>query len=410
MTQHYRSISLGYFLAVVSCTCYFLITKTYSKFLPETVLIDYFLLHNVLSQLQVLLSHLFLNSNQEAFVSLLQKKRHREFLMLIKKILPMYFLSFLVCILLFNFFLCTKLSLNYTVNVCFFSISCVVFYVMAFSWVAQNRTDNWFKMFILQNLLLLILVFLFLKNIQSVDTIILLLGLSYFISGTLFYSNIKRTLKIVKIVLHRRSRATTWNINVHNLYWDVGLFILNAPSVFLPFFISSNDLLIFLATFRLYDISRLIPERYIDSHQGLIMQTFGMGSQGKTLFYNVRKTHFVLTLCCFIGLCCCGKLFLHFWIGMDLDHKLFFVLAIFSLLSNLKEFICYFFFYLSNSFCRHLAKITWIEVFTLGSGLILFNPKTTYHCYLVYIFCTSISFLLFYKYSLTVMRKLSKVE
>ena len=72
--MHYNpNVFWGYFSTIVSCLCYFLVTSLYSRALPEIALTDYFLFYNALSQIQILLSHLFLNSNQAMFITLLQQ-------------------------------------------------------------------------------------------------------------------------------------------------------------------------------------------------------------------------------------------------------------------------------------------------------------------------------------------------
>jgi len=388
----------GYFSTIVSCSCYFLVTSIYSRTLSDIVLTDYFLFYNAFSQIQILLSHLFLNSNQSIFISWIQQKEKKKTLILIRKILPLYLFCFFFCCLFFNFFLHVNFNLNYIINTSILSIFCILFTIRGFLWVIQNKINFLFKMYTLQSLSFLIFTFLFLRNIHSINTIMLLLALSYFVANTLLGINLKETSNIIKTVFLKKHGTIKLRIYKHNLYLDSSLFISNTPSVVLSFFISSNDLLMFLMSFRIYELSCMIPQKYLDSQQGLIMQAFGNKNQEKALYLKLRATHFILSLCNFIFILLGGKFFLHFWLGIDLSYKLFIVLAIFSLLKNMKLFFYTFLFCLNNRFCKFLARINWLENFIFIIGFLFLKPHSSYCCYFIYITCTLFSFLLFRKH------------
>jgi len=150
----------------------------------------------------------------------------------------------------------------------------------------------------------------------------------------------------------------------------------------------------------MYELGSMVVQKYIDSQQGLIMQSINNPlNTTKNLYKRLLKHHLSLSVIIFLLSISLGKWFLYIWLNITVENKVIYLLSILTLMKNIKLFQNTFLFCLTNKFCELLTKINFCELIFLYAMVLLTNPSSTYDFYSIYFLPLLLSILLLIFYS-----------
>ena len=385
-----KNAVFGYLSMIVSCFAYFIITTLYSRNISTEVFSDYFIFYQVFTNVKIMLSHLFLNSNQDCFLRAIYCKNH-EWIKNSLKILTLK-LSIVMFVILY---LARIIAMSNSCALdCYFIIFLSIFSSIiicsCFIFVLANQINQYYLILSVESVILAIINFIFITHSMTLLNIIVMNVIAVFFSSIIsLYFLYKKF--FIGSRCTKSSENCSLKFNKNNLFLDTCMFFLETPSIFVPYFVSSESLLCILCTFRLYNLGCMIPQKYIDSQQGLIMQSYKSVLDGRALYKKLIFVHFVLAICAFFFIAIFGKSFMKVWLNISIDMSTILILALFVLLRNIKSFFQTFLFCYHNKFCSYMYKINFLEILLIFIAFVTIKFVTCNVFYGIYIFVTFLS-------------------